>query len=199
MTWVDVVILGGLGVSALVGVLRGFVREVLGIAAWVGALALAAWARPDLQPKVLAWLPQHPALAGPIAFTAVFLAALVVLLILTHLLSRAVHRIGLGGLDRSLGLIFGLLRGAALVILAYILAQMVIPTEQWPSVVQRARSVPLAYQGAVWAVNWLPPADRPRITPPPSGPAISASTLMRAQPRGTALGTASPPRSQESR
>ena len=200
MTWVDVAVLGVLAVSGFIGVLRGLVREVLGIAAWVGALLIAVWVRPLLRGEVLAWLPTHPDLAGPIAFALGFLGTLIVLLVLTHLIARFVHRIGLGGLDRSLGLVFGLARGAALVILAYILVQMVIPIEQWPADIQHARSLPFAYQGAVWAVGWLPPAERPRITPPPDAPAPSARALMQALPRGLAVGTAPPPPpNQESR
>lgn len=198
MTWVDIAILGGLAVSALLGLLRGFVREVLGIAAWIGAAAVAVWARPFLLPKFAGWLPHDPALVDPIAFGVAFLGALVVLLILTHLISKAVHRVGLGGLDRSLGLLFGLARGAALVVLAYIVAQMVIPIEQWPPAVQRARALPFAYQGAVWAVGWLPQAERPRITPPPAEPVPAVQTLLRALPRGMALGEGPAHRTQES-
>ncbi len=201
MTWVDVAILVGLGVSALLGLLRGFVREVLGIAAWVGAGAVAVWAHPMLAAKVHGWLPNDPALASPIAFGVAFLASLVVLLIVTHLIAKGVHRVGLGSLDRSLGLLFGLARGAALVVLAYILAQMVIPIDQLPPVVQASRAVPFAYQGAVWVVGWLPEAERPRISPPPDAPVPSIDALLRALPHGMALGRggAAPEQNQESR
>ncbi|MGH7043623.1 MAG: CvpA family protein [Acetobacteraceae bacterium] len=201
MTWVDAAILVGLGVSALLGLLRGFVREVLGIAAWIGAVAVAVWAHPVLSEKLRDWLPHNPGLASPIAFGVAFLGALVVLLILTHLVSKGVHRIGLGSLDRSLGLLFGLARGAVLVVLAYILAQMVIPIDQWPPVVQASRAVPLAYQGAVWAVGFLPEAERPAISPPPDDPVPSVETLLRALPHGMALGSGSPApeQNQESR
>jgi len=202
MTWVDLAILGGLAISALLGLFRGFVREVLGVAAWVGAAATAVWARPMLLEKLHPWLPHDPALANPIALGAGFLAALVVLLMLTHVISKAVHRVGLGGLDRSLGLLFGLARGAVLVVLAYILAQMVVPIDQWPPAVQSARSLPFAYQGAVWAVGWLPAAERPAIKPPPGEPVPSIDSLLRARPRGMALGGgagAAPDPNQESR
>ncbi|MBW4092269.1 MAG: CvpA family protein [Proteobacteria bacterium] len=201
MTWVDVAILGGLGVSALIGLLRGFVREVLGIAAWVGAGAIAVWAHPVLTAQVRDWLPNDPSLASPIAFAAAFLVSLVVLLIITHLIAKGVHRVGLGSLDRSLGLLFGLARGAALVVLAYILAQMVIPIDQWPPVVQASRAVPFAYQGAVWAVDWLPEAERPRISAPAAAEVPTVETLLRALPRGMALSRrgGAPSQNQESR
>jgi len=53
----------------------------------------------------------------------------------------------LGGLDRTLGLVFGIARGAALVVFAYIAVGMVIPIDHWPDAVLKARALPLAYQG----------------------------------------------------
>ncbi|MDE2582872.1 MAG: CvpA family protein [Rhodospirillales bacterium] len=203
MTWVDVAVFGVLGVSAMLGLLRGLVREVLSIAAWVGAAAAAVWARPYVLEGLAPWLPSDPTVADPIAFGAAFLGALVMLLLLTHAISRSVHRIGLGSLDRSLGLLFGLARGAALVVLAYILVQMVIPIEEWPQPVLAARSLPFAYQGAVWAVSYLPEADRPNLSPPPTADGITIQSLLRTLPRGMALRdasrTPSPGRYQESR
>ena len=186
----------------MLGFLRGFVREVLGVAAWLGAAAAAVWARPMMLERLRDWLPQDPALADPIALGITFLAALVVLLVLSHVISKAVHRAGLGSLDRSLGLLFGVARGAALVVLAYILAQMVIPIDQWPPAVRTARALPFAYQGAVWAVGWLPEDSRPGLDPPPADPVPSVDSLLRANPRGMALRGATvvaPDQNQESR
>ena len=174
MTWVDVAVLGVLAVSGLLAVLRGFVREVLGIAAWIGALALATWAEPVARAKVLQWLPHQPGLAQPLAFGGVFLVALIVLLLVSHAISKLVRQSALGGLDRILGLVFGIARGAALVVLAYILAQMVVPIESWPAPVLASRSLPFAYQGAAWAVAWLPPSYRPKLAPPPAHPGAPA-------------------------
>lgn len=193
MTWVDIAVLGVLAVSGLLAILRGFVREVLGIAAWVGALALATWAEPAARARVLLWLPHQPALAQPLAFGGVFLGALILLLLVSHTISKVVRRSALGGLDRMLGLVFGVARGAALVVLAYILAQMVVPIESWPAPVLASRSLPFAYQGAAWAIAWLPQSYRPKLAPPP---APSGSTplgaMVGALPRITAPAAAPP-------
>ncbi|MBV8615474.1 MAG: CvpA family protein, partial [Acetobacteraceae bacterium] len=65
MTWVDAVCIGVLVVSGLLAFARGFVREVLGIAAWVGAAVLAVWATPYLRPRFEAWMHDRPALGEP--------------------------------------------------------------------------------------------------------------------------------------
>jgi membrane protein required for colicin V production len=188
MTWVDGVILGIIAISGLLAFMRGFVREVLGIAAWIGAAALAVWANPRIVPTFERWLHDQPGLAQPVAFGVVFLATLIVLLIICHAIGKAVRRSAFGGLDRSLGLLFGLARGAALVVLAYIVVAIAVPVDQWPRPVIAARAMPLAYQGAVWAAHWLPATYRPRVEPPPGGRQATEEALLRATPQGRALG-----------
>jgi membrane protein required for colicin V production len=86
----------------------------------------------------------------------------------------------LGGVDRALGLVFGLARGAFLVILAYILAGMVLPaTERWPEAVREARSLPLVVDGANRLVAMLPPDYRPRVSSPPLRPDPTQDDLLR--------------------
>ncbi len=139
MTWVDLVVSGVLAISALLAFMRGFVREVLGIGAWIGAAALAVWANPRILPTFDGWLHAYPGFAQPVAFGVVFLGTLIVLLIISHAIGKAVRRSVLGGLDRTLGLLFGLARGAALVVLAYIVVGMVLPVDRWPEPVLQAR------------------------------------------------------------
>jgi membrane protein required for colicin V production len=188
MTWVDGVILGIIAISGLLAFMRGFVREVLGIGAWIGAAALAVWANPRILPTFERWLHDQPGLAQPVAFGVVFLITLVVLLIICHAIGKAVRRSAFGGLDRSLGLLFGLARGAALVVLAYIVVAIAVPVDQWPQPVVAARAMPFAYQGAVWAAHWLPDAYRPRVYSPPGGRSATEEALLRATPQGRALG-----------
>jgi membrane protein required for colicin V production len=93
----------------------------------------------------------------------------------------------IGGLDRSLGLVFGLARGAALIVLAYIIAGMVIQVDRWPEAVLQARALPLVYQGASWAVQKLPVDHRPQLYAPP-GKETTADALLHATPQGRAVG-----------
>jgi membrane protein required for colicin V production len=191
MTWVDFAVLGVIAVSALLAFMRGLVREVLGIGAWVGAGVAAAWALPLVRPQFHQWMGTSP-WADPVAFVAVFVVALIVLILVAHAIGRLVRRSALGGLDRTLGLVFGLVRGAALVILAYIFVGLVKPVDQWPEAVLQARSIGLVYDGAKWAADHVPPGSfhAPPVYPPPAGRKTTAEALLHATPQGSALGRA---------
>jgi membrane protein required for colicin V production len=186
MTWVDLAVLSVLAVSALVAFLRGLVREVLGLAAWVGAIFAGVWALPRVRPKFQEWLGQSPWI-DPIAFGVVFIVSLIVLMLISRWISALVRASPAGGLDRTLGLVFGLARGAALCILAYIGAQMVVQVDRWPEPVLNAESIGPVYRGARWVVEQLPVEFRPHLNPPPAGRETTASALLQAAPQGRAV------------
>ena len=103
MTWVDLVVLAVLAVSALLAFMRGFVREVLGLAAWVGAIAAAVWALPRVRPQFVKWIGDSP-WVDPIALGVAFVITLIVLIIISRWISalvRASPISGLGLLYRS--------------------------------------------------------------------------------------------------
>src|ERR1700757_4292396 len=167
MTWVDLVVFGFLAVSGLLAFARGFVREVLGIGAWAGAVAVAILALPTMRGIVRTWFTK-PDWVDPVNFVIGFLASLIVLMLVAGMIGRVVRSSVLGGVDRTLGLLFGLARGAALVIVAYILAQMVFPIERWPDPVLHAQTLCPSYEAAVWARAQLPEAYRPhQVEAPP--------------------------------
>ncbi len=185
MTWVDLVVLAVLAISALLAFMRGFVREVLGIGAWVASVLVSLWAFPFARPHFREWL-GTPDLVDPVTFVAVFVVALLVLLLVSHWIGALVRGSILGGLDRTLGLVFGLIRGAALVVFAYIAVGLVIPMDRWPDPVLQARSLPVAYAGAAWAAAQLPADYRPKLQAPPAGRETTAEDLLRATPAGRA-------------
>jgi membrane protein required for colicin V production len=185
MTWVDLAVLAVVAVSALVAFVRGFVREVLGITAWVGAVIVAVWAFPQAQPVVARYV-NNPDLIMPVTYGVVFVGVLIVLLMISHWIGALVRRSVLGGMDRSLGLLFGLVRGAALVVVAYIAFGLVVPVDKWPEPVLQARALPFTFQGASWAVARLPEQYRPRLYPPPAGPETTEEALLHAAPVGRA-------------
>ena len=187
MTWVDLAIVGVIAVSAILAFIRGFSREALGVGSWLGAGAIAVWAFPFARERVKA-LVEKPDLVDPIAFLAVFFVALMVCLLVSHWIAALIRMSVLGGLDRSLGLVFGVLRGAALVVFAYVAFGMVVPVDRWPPPVQQARALPLVFKGAQWAVEFLPNDYAPTLQPPPSqAPTPTAAELLRTTPQGSAL------------
>jgi membrane protein required for colicin V production len=188
MSWVDLIVLGVLAISALLAFMRGFVREVLGVGSWVGAIIVAIWGFPYARPRFELWLAGSPDLVNPVTFGALFVGTLIVLMFVSHWIGAIVRGSVLGGLDRTLGLLFGLVRGAALVVFAYIAAGVVLPVDRWPPQVLEARAMPLAYEGANWTVARLPAEYRPHLSAPPVGPETTADALMQAQPQGRAIG-----------
>jgi len=187
MTWVDLAVIGVLAASALLAFLRGFAREVLGIGAWAGAIAAGVLLFPLARPHVRALLGQ-PDLVDPVTFGVIFVITLVVLLLISHWIANLVRGSVLDGLDRGLGLLFGLARGAVLVVIAYIAGGIVIPVDRWPPPVIQARALPLAYDGASWAVDRLPQAYRPRLYAPPPGREAAAGDMAPAAPERRATG-----------
>lgn len=187
MNWVDLVVIAVVVVSALLAFMRGFVREVLGVGAWIGAGFFAVWAFPFVRDRFHAWI-GNPSIADPVALGAMFLLALLILNIVAGMVGGAVRMSLLGGLDRTLGVAFGVIRGAALIAFAYIAAGMVVATDHWPDPVLQARSLPYAYEGAAWAAGFLPPEYRPSVRPPPMGRETRAEDLLHATPQGRAIG-----------
>jgi membrane protein required for colicin V production len=187
MTWVDLAVFGILAVSGLLAFVRGLVREVLGIGAWVGAIAAGIAGLPLMRGYVRNWM-DTPEWVDPVSFLVVFIVTLIVLMLVARAIGSVVRGSALGGVDRTLGLLFGLARGAVVIMIAYILAGMVFPIDRWPKVVLDARTLPIAYEGARWAREQLPDGYRPRIYAPVAGRQATADDLLQPNPLGRATG-----------
>ncbi|MFQ5774533.1 MAG: CvpA family protein [Kiloniellaceae bacterium] len=142
-------------VSGLFAFVRGLVHELLAIISWVGAAFATLYGFPYVQPTAREWI-TAPLIADMAAGVAIFLVVLIVLSVITRLLCRRVRDSSLGPLDRSLGLLFGLLRGAVLVCIAWLLLVWVLPREDHPGWIAEARSLPLVEQGGAALAALLP-------------------------------------------
>ncbi len=185
MNWVDIIVLAIIAVSALSAFVRGFVREVMGIGAWIGAAVAALWGAPGLQPRLLEWT-GNAELSIALAYAAVFLGTLVLLSIVAGLIGSLVSGVGLGLVDSTLGIAFGIARGALLVIVAYFGAGYLVPPDRWPEPVQQARSMTYAAEGAAWLAGRLPLQYRPSVPPPPVVRDPLAADLLRVPAQGRA-------------
>ena len=162
MNLVDLLVLAIVAISALLGLSRGFVREMLGLGAWLLAAYLAYRLAPGLIPFAERTI-GNPDIAGVAAYAVTFLGLLIVLSLLANLVGRVVRLSALGGLDRTLGLVFGIVRGAVVLIAAYILGgQVMRDPSAWPPQIKQARALPLLYHGALWAAAQFPPRLSPR-------------------------------------
>lgn len=134
-------------VSALLAFGRGAAREVLGIGAWVGAGVATFFAFPHARPIARELITSSTLIADVVAGLAVFVVVLIMLTIVNQLISGRIQRSRGGALDRTLGFIFGILRGAALVCIAYMLFGSVVQQSDWPPWVDEARTLPYIKQG----------------------------------------------------
>jgi membrane protein required for colicin V production len=156
VNFVDICVLAVIGLSALLALSRGLVKEILSILSWVGAVLAVIFFLPRLRPIALRYI-SEPLLADIVTGIGIFILALIVLGIINHYLSANVRSSALGALDRSLGLVFGLLRGAVIVSFAYILMTWVLPNAaSRPEVVREARTEPLVAEGAEFLKSLLP-------------------------------------------
>jgi membrane protein required for colicin V production len=121
MTWLDYAVIGVFVVSVALGVWRGLVREVISILGWVIAFLAANLFGGPLGAAMPQAIPT-PELRVAAAYVVVFVLALVVASMLGILLSKAMHAVGLGPLDRALGAGFGVARGALIVLAGALLA-----------------------------------------------------------------------------
>lgn len=152
----DLVVIVVLLVSAVVAFFRGFVHEVLAIAAWAGAALAALYGLPYLQPIAREHIPLTWA-ADAVAASAIFLVVLLILAIITRGVSKRVQNSTLGALDRSLGFLFGLARGAFVVAVGFVVLAWIWPqADDRPAWIQEARSLPLVEQGATMVRALVP-------------------------------------------
>ena len=155
LTWLDITLLAILGLSAVVGLWRGFIGEVMSLAVWVAAFWLAFAFGPAVAAMFEAYV-DAPTARWLLGYVSVFLLALVVGGLLTWLIGKLVKSTGLSGTDRILGLGFGLVRGVAVACVLVLVAGFTpLPQETaW----RDSRVVPGFARGAEWMRGWLPEA-----------------------------------------
>ena len=139
-TLIDAVVAGVIVLSAILAYSRGFVREAMAIVGWIGAALVAFLFAAAVQPLVKElpvvgeFLGDSCELSIIAAFALVFAAALIVASLFTPLLSSAIQRTALGGLDQGLGFLFGVARGVLLVAVAFLVYDRAIASNAIPMV-----------------------------------------------------------------
>jgi membrane protein required for colicin V production len=151
----DGIIVVVLLLSALFAFTRGFVKEVLAIGGWIGAFFSALYLYDPVKPYVAMYLPKG-VIADASTFVGLFVASLVVFSILSHQIASRVRESSIGPLDRSLGFLFGLARGAIIVIVAYLLLAQLVPADKQPDVVSEAKLTKWVHRGAEISVRMVP-------------------------------------------
>ena len=156
MNPLDIGIIAVIALSAIFAFARGFVREALSIVSWVCAAVITLygfnWVYDQVDPRV-----HNPLLSQVISVFGLFVGSLVVLTVLTGMVARTVRFTGLTPIDRTLGFIFGIMRGGFLVCLAYLLLDVSVPQpNDRPQWIREAKSAPYLHEGADMLRGFLP-------------------------------------------
>jgi membrane protein required for colicin V production len=161
ITILDLVLLGVMLISGLLALVRGFMREILSIAAW-GAAALATlYAYQKLLPTAKAYF-NNDTIATAVTVAGVFIGTLIVVSIITTRVSDMILDSRIGALDRTLGFLFGLARGLLIVVVAYQFFIWLVPDKQQPDWVRGAKSRTMLDSTGEWLKGLLP--DDPENT-----------------------------------
>jgi membrane protein required for colicin V production len=156
---IDLVLLAIIGVSALLGLMKGLVGIVVSTAAWL----LAAWASFQFGEDTAYWLAEGAAPSGAEllgGYVLTFIAVLVIVGIVGMVLKSLVRSTHLSGADRALGFALGLLRGGAIACVLVLLMSFT-PLSREPSW-QQSQILPVLMPGVSWMrahlPDWSPPS-----------------------------------------
>ena len=152
---IDIAVVLVVVISGLLAFFRGLVHEVLAVISWIGAVLATLYGFSYARPYA-AELITVPLIADMVAGTGIFLVSLIVLSVLTNFVSRRIRSSSLGPLDRSLGLLFGFLRGAALIAVAWLVFTLLLPREDHPEWITDAKVRPLVERSTVLLISLLP-------------------------------------------
>ena len=166
MPYFDLTVVAVIVLSTLFAYVRGVVRELVAIASWIVGL-IAALRYSDVVAELFARF-DIPAIARhALGFVLILIAVLLVGALLARLLKNVIHGIGLGFIDRILGAVFGVLRGALiLLIFALIAGATTLPRHDWW---QNSLSGPVLAESALAMRPYLPPDWAARLDFSPSG------------------------------
>ena len=153
MAWVDLIIIGVIVLSALISLIRGFVKESISLVTWIvaGVLALRYYApMADLLEPFINSVTLRQWVGGGI----LFLITLIVGAIVNFIVSQLVSKTGLSGTDKALGVVFGAARGVLIVTMVVLLASLTpMPEASWW---QESTMITFFQQLAEWVRGVIP-------------------------------------------
>ncbi|WP_455233794.1 CvpA family protein [Thiogranum longum] len=153
MIWADYILLVIIGISALLSLWRGFIREALSLVSWIAGLWVAILFFKDLGDWLEAWI-DTPSIRDVVAFAALFVSTVLVGGLVNLLAGQLVAKTGLTGTDRALGVVFGIARGVVIVAVLVLLGGLTtLPEDPW----WRESLLLVHFQDmALWLRSFLP-------------------------------------------
>ncbi len=143
ITFIDPLVIAVIVLSAVYATYRGFVSESLSIFAWAAAAFATLFFGPRLAPLARGLFPASPLIGLLAGYVVIFLVVLIPLSFISYRFSQTVKNSQIGTLDRSFGFAFGVVRGLAVVGLAYIAFSYMMPVRSQPDWMTNARLLPV--------------------------------------------------------
>lgn len=126
LNWLDLTITGIILFSVILSLLRGFIKEALSVACWIGAFLIAIYGHKWFESFLDQWIHDEQILTI-ISSVVLFIISLIVLSIITYFISELLTQNMISGVDRLLGLLFGVIRGALIVVALLFLIEVIFP------------------------------------------------------------------------
>ena len=159
--YLDIFLIIVMLISGLLAMVRGFVREVLSIAAWATAAVVTLLSFAKLLPFAKQYF-NNDVVASVVTIGGVFLGTLIVASVVTVRFSDMVLDSRIGALDRTLGFLFGLGRGLIIVVVAFVFFDWLVPDKSQPEFIRNAKSKIVLRGTGDWLMSLLP--DDPEST-----------------------------------
>lgn len=165
--FVGIVLLISVGIAFM----RGFIREVLTIFGIAGGMLAAYIGGPLLIPFMRGWLSVDESVAEPemfmgvlsyatladvLSYVAVFVVFVIILSVISHFIAEFAKNLGLGALDRTLGVVFGLARGVLVLGLLNLLPYYAVPDEQKEEYFGSSKTHVYLDASSAWLSGFLP-------------------------------------------
>jgi len=184
-TFIDVLVVATMLVSACWAAYRGFVRESLSIAASLAAGIAALLFGPAMTRMLAGTFSGWAAVVA--GYGLVFFLVMLPLTLVSYRFSESIQRSQVGPIDRALGLVFGAVRGLALIAVCYIVLGIAVAPENQPYSIRDARSLPLIQSSALTVLSLLPTRDRGFLDrTPPAHEAVAHDPIARLVERSEA-------------
>ena len=158
----DIAILVIVGISALIALGRGLVKEVLSIFGWVLAGAAVIYLLPVLNPFTLKYI-ESGWMAGIATAAFILIVFMIVWIYATAGVVGKIRTSKLSGLDRLLGLFFGIVRAFLLIVLMYILISWMMPVKSQPDLLRKSKYFQIAGNFAEPIEKLIPQSARDKV------------------------------------
>lgn len=168
---IDLIVIAILLISAGIAFFRGMIREVLTILGVLGGLVAAYYGGEHLVPIISNWLGieenaedvkklfdilPYTMIAAALAYGSIFIFVVIILSVVSHMLSGWARAIGLGAIDRTLGVIFGIARGILILALLYLPVFMMVSKETRDNWFQGSKARIYIESTAKWMSGFIP-------------------------------------------